>query len=448
MKLLRKQWPFWLGGLFVGLAEIVFYFRYDYFIPVTTGLAQMYAVTEQKLLGLDFVARVYAPGVHWVIVGAVLAAWLVAILERESRAWVRYDRRMLGLAFVGGILFSFGTRIAGGCTTHHFLGGIPAMSIASWVVLLSGIPFAFLAFKLAMSLGLGGYYRHQDTREIAQAYEAQKHNPYPGHDPNYRPRRDVLRWALLAFALLLILAPILFALLGSIEGSIAQIGWVEAGWLGLAGLLLGLGIAKSGFGTECAVMAPEAILAKKEFFCDRGVPLCSFNMFRGMLPLQGLLVAVVLFNLVIMTRWLGFDGPVPNASGEAGLYWGHILGGPLLAMGAVFMIGCEVRTYGRLGLGYGTALAALPGFYVGYIPYTLFQAPIDALVFGEGLTRHITVPQAMSALFGGGDVAWALLYSLLLLGVLAWSFAIGRRFFRLPLRRLLASNTDELVYVR
>jgi uncharacterized membrane protein YedE/YeeE len=193
MDLLRKQRPFWLGGLFVGLAELVFYFKYDYFIPVTTRLAQMYAVTEQRLLGLDFVARVYEPGIHWVIVGAMAAAWLVARLEGESRGWVRYSPRMLGLAFLGGALFSFGTRIADGCTTHHFRGGVPAMSIASWAVLLSGIPFAFSAFKFAMILGLGGNYRHQDMRTVAAAYEACAHNPYSGHDPGYYPRRDVMR---------------------------------------------------------------------------------------------------------------------------------------------------------------------------------------------------------------------------------------------------------------
>jgi len=260
--LLRNQWPFWLGGLFVGLAEIVFYLRYDYFIPVTTGLAQMYAVSERNLFGLDWLSRVYAPGIHWVIVGAVAAAWLVARAERESRAWVRYDRRMLALAFVGGILFSFGTRIAGGCTTHHFLGGIPSMSIASWAVLLTGIPFAFLAFKIATSLGLGGYYRHQDSLAIARAYESAEHNPYPGLDHDYRWRRDGLRIGLVGFAALLLFVPLGFAVVGDIEGGVHQLGWAEVAWITLAGLLLGLGIAKSGFGTECSVMAPESVLTK------------------------------------------------------------------------------------------------------------------------------------------------------------------------------------------
>ena len=110
------------------------------------------------------------------------------------------------------------------------------------------------------------------------------------------------------------------------------------------------------------------------------------------------------------------------------------------------MIGCEVRTYARLGLGYGTALAALPGFYLGYLPYTLFQEPIDELVFGQGLTDFITLPQWAVATLGGSEIGWSLGYSLVLLGLLIFSFEGGRRFLQTSLGRLLRSNTDELVY--
>lgn len=439
-RLLTRQWPFWLGGLFVGLAEIVFYIRYEHFIPVTTGLAKMFAVSEQHLFGLDWLSRVYAPGIHWVIIGAVLGAWLVARMEGESRSWVRYDRRMLALAFVGGIIFSFGTRLAAGCTTHHFLGGIPAMSIASWTVLLTGIPFAFLAFKIVLKLGLGAYFYHQETLNVA----AQNPEHHPGYDPEYQPNRDPLRLLLLGFAGLLLFMPLGFAVFGQIDGSLSQYPWLDVAWQTAAGLLLGLGIAKSGLGTECAAMAPESCFTTEKRFCSGGGAACSFRMFRGMLPLQGLMTAVVVFNLVILGSWLWLGGTIPNAAGRAGLYWGHIVGGPLLAMGAVFMIGCEVRTYGRLGLGYGTALAALPGFYVGYLPYTLYKESMDAVFMGEGLTYFLTVPEWAAYTLGGGETLWAVLYTLVLIGILTFSLEAGRRYFRTRLRTLLVANTDEL----
>lgn len=446
-RLLRHQWPFWLGGLLVGVSQILFYYRYDMFIVVTTGFAQMYAVTEEHLLGIDWVARVYEPGIHWFIIGAVLGARLVALLEGEVRGWVRYNWRMLGLAFLGGFIFSFGTRIAGGCTTHHFVGGIPSMSIASWVVLLTGIPFAFIAFKIALSLKLGGYFRHQDTLSVARQQVGNPGEPQPGYVPSYRPWRDPVRILLTFFLLTFLLVPVYYALFtDEIAGAISQIGWFDVAWLLVSGLLLGFGIAKTGFGTECSVMAPEATFTPRRWYRRNGVPMATYAMFRSMLPLQGFMVAIVVFNLFVLGSWWLNTGSIPNASGAEGLYWGHILGGPLLAMGAVFMIGCEVRTYARLGLGYATALAALPGFYLGYIPYTLFQDQIDAVVFGEGLTSFITLSEWAAYTLGGTEALWSVVYSVALIIVLVLSFDAGRRFLRASVADVVKKNTDELVY--
>jgi hypothetical protein len=446
-----QQWPFWLGGLFVGLAEIVFYIGTDHemFIVVTTGFAQMFAVSEQFLFGIDWVGRVYEPGIHWVIIGAVLGARLVATAEKESRAWVHYQWRMLLLSFLGGLMFSFGTRIAGGCTTHHFLGGIPAMSIASWVVLLSGIPFAFLAFMFAMKIGVGGHFRHQDTLAVAKRHRNDCDNPNPGYVPTYKPLFDPLRLLLNLFLIGFFAIPLYYAIFTyEIAGGVEELGW-NISWLMLSGLLLGFGIAKCGFGTECSVMAPEAVFSKPNFYTKRGVPHSTYMMFRSLLPLQGFMVAIVIFNLFLMYAWSSGFGLMPNAVGEAGdagLYWGHVLGGPLLAMGAVFMIGCEVRTYARLGLGYATALAALPGFYIGYLPYTVFQDQIDAVVFGEALTDFITIPEYLAYTFGSHEITWAWSYSGLLIVILAYSFGSGWRFLNVPFLDLLRKNTDQLVF--
>ncbi len=448
-RILSRQWPFWVGGCFVGLSEIVYYIHYNDFIGVTTGLAQMYAVSEKYLFHSDFISRVYEPGIHWLILSAILGARLVALGEKESRGWVHYHWRMLLLSFLGGFLFSFGTRLARGCTTHHFIGGLSSMSIASWVVLFSGIPFAFLAFKIAIWSGMGGYFRHQETKAVASRYHRDPEQPQPGYDTNYRPWQDPLRWLLNLFLATFVLMPLYFAIFtDQIAFGVSDIGgWNEILWLVIPGLLLGIGIAKCGFGTECAVMAPEAALTKPAFYRAGGVALATYRMFRGMLPLQGFMVAIVSFNLFILVAWLTGHGRIPNASGgPEGLYWGHILGGPLLAMGAVFMIGCEVRTYARLGLGYATALVALPGFYLGYLPYTFFKNTIDAVFLSHGLTHYTTVPRLAAGTFGGTEVGWSIVYSGLLIGLLIFSFEGGHRFLQISRKKLLCSNTDELVY--
>lgn len=453
MKLLKTfwkhQWPFWLGGLFVGLAEIVFYIKYDMFIVVTTGLAQMFAVPEVHLFGWDGVAQLYEPGIHWIIISALLGARLVAIAEGESRAWVKYDPTMVFLAFVGGVLFSFGTRLAAGCTTHHFIGGLAAMSTASWAVLLTGIPFAFLAFLFVLRLGKGGYYRHQDNLKTALKCHSDPEKSFLGYDPDYTPWKDPIHLFLTCFLLFFLGTPLYFSLFTpEIAGSPTDIGWSNMVWLMVSGGLMGFGIAKCGFGTECAIMSPHASLMSQKGYQNRGVPNATYAMFRGLLPLQGLMTAVVVFNLFILGSWFFGTGSIPNASGASGLYWGHLLGGPLLAIGAVFMIGCEVRAYARLGLGYTTALAALPGFYVGYLPYTFFWDAIDDTLLTEGLIPFITIPQITDALVGGGEAFWNVAYSLFLIGILTLSFVVGRRFLNVDYRQMLTQETDSVTLDR
>lgn len=321
------------------------------------------------------------------------------------------------------------------------------MSIASWVVLLSGIPFAFLAFRIALRAGLGDFFRHQETQDIAARCHGHSDHHNPCYDPDYNPWRDPARWLLNGVLLTFLGVPLVLAVAGdSIGGAVSQIGWSEVVWLALPGIVLGIGIAKCGFGTECSVMAPESVFMQEKSYRAKGVPLCTFRMFRGMLPLQGFMAAIVLFNLYLLGAWLLDIGSIPNAAGEQGLYWGHLVGGPLLAVGAVFMVGCEVRTYARLGLGYMTALAALPGFFIGYIPYTLFQERIDGWLLTDGLTDYITLAEWASYTLGGSEEAWSIAYSLVLIGVLVLSFDVGRRFFKVRFREVLLENTDELVY--
>jgi len=110
------------------------------------------------------------------------------------------------------------------------------------------------------------------------------------------------------------------------------------------------------------------------------------------------------------------------------------------------MIGCEVRTYARLGLGYSTALSALPGFYLGYLPYTLYQESIDKVVFGAGLTEYITIAEWAADSLGASEQIWAFAYSALMVAILLGTFVVAKRFLMVGTRDLMIRNTDELFF--
>jgi hypothetical protein len=70
---LRRQWPFWISGVFVGVAEIMNYIVLEKPISLTTGLVEMTAAFEQTVApGTDWWSRAYDPNVHWIIIGVVV----------------------------------------------------------------------------------------------------------------------------------------------------------------------------------------------------------------------------------------------------------------------------------------------------------------------------------------------------------------------------------------
>ncbi len=454
---LRKQWPFWVSGVFVGIAEIMNYMVLEKPIGLTTGLVEMAAAFEQTVApDVDWWSRAYDPNVHWIIIGVVIGAWLVTRAEKESRGWVKYPLKELLLAFVGGFVFSFGTRLAHGCTTHHFLGGLSSMSTASLLYLVAILPAGFLTFYLMSVMRIGHVFKGQENKSTAEygachggkmaldglAYEASK---------NYNPKRDWIRITILFF---------MFAFFGNaIVGSfvygtedglfgwnyaISVIGWGMMLWFLLIGIVAGVGMAKTGFGTECAFMTPEISMGlehKENFFEKKWhIPGSTRFMFRSMSPFTAIFIEILMLWAAIMIGWQFFDIKLPLGMNPT---WILLLGAVFQGFGSVAMIGCEIRTYMRLGMGYMTAIAAFPGFLLGYLPYTLYQDFWEDLARDTTITRIKHVPD----IFGYDPTIQAiagLAYGVLVAGLLYWSIKRGLRLTGFSFKALMSTANDDL----
>ena len=454
---LKKQWPFWVSGVFVGVAEIMNYVVMEKPIGLTTGLVEMTAAFEQRVApNLDWWSRAYDPNVHWIIIGVVIGAWLVARAEGESRGWIKYPPRELILAFLGGFVFSFGTRLAHGCTTHHFLGGLPSMSTASLLYLTTILPAGFLTFYLMSKMKIGHVFKGQENRTTSEhglkaggkmaldglACEASK---------GYRPNRDWLRIAILTFMFAFfgnaIIGSFLYGTEDGIYGwnyAISAIGWTMAIWFLLIGIVAGIGMAKTGFGTECAFMTPEISMGlehKENFFETQWrIPGSTRVMFRSMSPFTAIFIEILLLWGAIMIGWQFFDIKLPLGMNPT---WVLLLGAACQGFGSVAMIGCEIRTYMRLGLGYMTAVAAFPGFLLGYLPYTLYQDFWENLAHDTTITKVKHVPD----IFGHDPVIQALVglaYGALVAWLLYWSIKRGMRLTGFSFKEMMTTANDDL----
>ncbi len=459
---LRKQWPFWISGVFVGVAEIMNYLALGRPIGLTTGLVEMTSAAERTVArvtgapGMDWWSRAYDPNVHWIIIGVLIGAWLVARAEKESRGWVKYPVRELVLSFIGGFVFSFGTRLAHGCTTHHFLGGISSMSTASLLYLTTILPAGFATFYLMAKLNIGHVFKGQENRSTADygcanggkmaldglACEASR---------DYRPNRDWLRVSVIIIMFLFFMNAIVGSFLyGTDDGlygwaySLKTIGWGLIIWFLLIGIVAGFGMAKTGFGTECAFLTPEIStgLNHKEGFFEKQwhIPASTRFLFRSMSPFTAMFIEIFMLWVAIYIGWQFFDVRLPLGMNPT---WVLLLGAACQGFGSVAMIGCEIRTYMRLGLGYMTAVVAFPGFLLGYLPYTLYQDFWENLAHDTTITKIKHVPD----IFGYDPAVQAvagLTYGLLIAALVVWAVRRGMKLTGFSLKELASTNNDEL----
>ncbi|HID76541.1 MAG TPA: hypothetical protein EYP56_11145 [Planctomycetaceae bacterium] len=433
----------------MGLGEAIYFLTFGKFIPVTTGLAKMFSTVEANITHTSTISKVYSPDVHWIIIGALLGAWLVGRLEGESRNWVKYSPGMLLVAFLGGIIFGFGTRLGPGCTTHHIFGGLAVMSVASWTIAVLGLPFAFLAFELVARLGYGPYFKHQETRSVCQT--CRNAGLDDDHrlvlDEKYNPWKSWLRmgaWSIVAVVIVSSLYTGFFGASGQALGSGPL--WPNIIRL-IAGACLGFGIAKAGVGTECGLMAPESLLVPESHYRKLNIPVVTQRMFQALLPVSGVLAAILVLNIAVLVMWLGFGWPVPNAAPKPqgwGLHIGHLLAAPCLAIGSVFMIGCEIRTYGRVGLGYLTGIVGLIGFYFGYLPYVYFQGAIDGFIANHTFLRATNIPELLTSDPVGQKVV-GVAYTVLLASLFVLVVVQGAKRIGASPVEYLTVNTDDLV---
>ncbi|MGQ4834676.1 MAG: YeeE/YedE thiosulfate transporter family protein [Candidatus Asgardarchaeia archaeon] len=487
-KIFKKQWPWWMAGVATGLAEAINFWlipshgKHE-FIGVTTGMAKMLAGFESTLFGTSLIATKpdYQPTIQWIILGAILSGIVLSWLEGEFRDWAVYPKKFLLFTALGAFMFALGTRIDGGCTLHHLLGGWAAMNIKSYVVMITATIAAMIGFYLLSKLGLVQYFKAQETKYYVKEVQSRGWAGGLTLVNDYDPKKDWIRLALYAFWVIFGLAIIYNAIFGNYYA--VKMGWAASLeetqiyhamltlenlpkiiLLLIVGGLLGAAVAKTGFGTECAILNFEMgqIMAKDEkaFARKWKTPFNLRTLFIGMLPFTAFAVHIIIastaffigfaaFGIMEGHHWFLSMGVNEHTMRNVPNLPLDILGGFLLGMGTIFMIGCEFRNYGRTGLLYITGLLIWPFFYLGYLPYTLARDFWDGIMTDPRWVYSPTtfLPALITPDPTGQAIIW-LLYILLWVVLLYWGLRFGAKHLGVTITDLLTKNSEELYLAR
>lgn len=162
MKLGGKRWHWMLGGLALGVLDVLTFNHAVAGRPIGASTAFPWAagmLTGQQTA--TYMEKIQTSG-SWeavMLAGALVGALIAALaggtfrLRIVPEGWSRHRGSSnaagrLAWAFVGGFLLILGARLAGGCTSGHMLSGGMQLAASSLVFGVFGMGGALVAGKL------------------------------------------------------------------------------------------------------------------------------------------------------------------------------------------------------------------------------------------------------------------------------------------------------------
>ncbi len=164
-----NPWPWWLGGICIGLLVPAMYYFFNTPLGVSTGYRNILKImlpgSKLKYLNSAECLDVF----NWrfffltgIIGGAFLSArgsgmtWVTAEMGIFT-SHLNWSFSFLALWFLGGgLLLGLGARIAHGCTSGHSIHGIANLDRASIITTLFFVIGGVIAVRLVNAFVLGG----------------------------------------------------------------------------------------------------------------------------------------------------------------------------------------------------------------------------------------------------------------------------------------------------
>ncbi|MFD3156950.1 YeeE/YedE thiosulfate transporter family protein [Haloimpatiens sp. FM7330] len=149
-KWLKKPWPYWVGGILLGLMNVVLLAASGISWQITSGFL-MWGVGILEWFGFDAfnfeyfnhfhdyfepVIKNHNPFINQYTIlniGVIMGSLAATLLASQFKFKKIKNKKQLALGLLGGIMMGYGSRLAFGCTIGAFFSGIPSFSLHSWI---------------------------------------------------------------------------------------------------------------------------------------------------------------------------------------------------------------------------------------------------------------------------------------------------------------------------
>ncbi len=162
-------WPWWLGGIAIGLLVPLMYFFFNTALGVSTGYGNILKILKPKTKLKWLNTETFEKRFNWrflFIIGMIIGGFISARVSgmafgtaqmglfTASTGWHAIAYYAWFLA--GGLLLGLGARLAGGCTSGHSIHGIATLQLSSVLATVFFLLFGVITTWLVKSFVIGG----------------------------------------------------------------------------------------------------------------------------------------------------------------------------------------------------------------------------------------------------------------------------------------------------
>lgn len=150
VKWLKKPWPYWVGGILLGIFNVILLavtgtswhitsgfmmwsagvLEWIGFQPFSWGFFEHFSYKYGSLIASS---SIFINKYSVLNVGIIVGSLIAVMLSSQFKIKKVKNKKQVIFALAGGIMMGYGSRLTSGCNVGSFFSGIPSFSLHAWV---------------------------------------------------------------------------------------------------------------------------------------------------------------------------------------------------------------------------------------------------------------------------------------------------------------------------
>lgn len=149
-KWLKKPWPYWIGGVLLGIFNISLLALTGTTWHVTTGFVlwgsgildniglepfkwEFFKLFHHRYGEIILNHNIFINKYTILNIAVILGALIATLLSSQFKIKKIKSKKQVITALLGGVIMGYGSRLTYGCSIGSFFSGIPSFSLHAWI---------------------------------------------------------------------------------------------------------------------------------------------------------------------------------------------------------------------------------------------------------------------------------------------------------------------------